>query len=762
MPLETLQLDDLNWGEMVVGIRRRIAAASAGEWTLHAPVDPGVTLLELFAYLLEQRLFWMDQVPDSLVRAALSLLGEQPRPTQAAATVMQFPEVDDVLVLPANSEITLDGSSPPQVFSTESEILLLPLQKQNQQREQLSLSINGLNRTADLEHGKILRLFPADGSAGEMKITFRLRQALPSEMENKSLSLLFELYDSGNPQPQWSPQFTDSDVDNGESSSECETEKKSTNGVEVPAPAAITWSYSGAGGTRHPFLANEVKDGTGGLRRSGVVMLPIKTDWEPESLDAGTHIYEFAIILTIDKSTFSAPPRLHRLIPNVVIATHRRETQEHLLRREWLPLPGNELALADLPEDKPRKDYPPIENTIKIQIRERDNGWHEWKPTSDLAFHGATNRVFVTNRALGKVSFGDGLTGRLPVLNDDGGGQFKVRYTVGGGTTGRLGANRRWTAQVNDKQIRAINVVQTAGGEEPETMAAFRERVVSKLRAPTRAVIADDYKQIALSVRGVAIKRAYAAIGFHPNFPCVPIPGAVTVFIVPDVSRPDVLDENFDETLVESAFVAAPVPDAGALSLVRNALDRARLAGTEVIVLPPYYREVKLSLVIESNAIERTSLSRRIKRSLYKFFDPLIGGDEGDGWPFGEPVRPSAILREAQRALGNDGTVVQIFVTFPGGPAPGHQIESITDGLFGDCSMLQKDSPAGELPGSTTSLGSKEEANFRNCNPGAVRAVVSAPEQTCSDVEIGAHRLVKLLPIELHFQRALESQGGLR
>ncbi|HEY9283481.1 MAG TPA: hypothetical protein VIP46_08510, partial [Pyrinomonadaceae bacterium] len=84
--LETVKLDDLTWGEMVAAVRRRVAAASAGQWTLHAPVDPGITLLELFAYLLEQRVYWMDQVPDSLVRGALSLLGERPRATQAAAT----------------------------------------------------------------------------------------------------------------------------------------------------------------------------------------------------------------------------------------------------------------------------------------------------------------------------------------------------------------------------------------------------------------------------------------------------------------------------------------------------------------------------------------------------------------------------------------------------------------------------------------------------------------------------------------------------
>ena len=82
MALDPIVLDDLDWKGMVDAIRRRIPAASDGQWTLHAPVDPGVTLLELFAWQLEQRLYHMDQVPDTLNRALLAMLGTRPRRTQ--------------------------------------------------------------------------------------------------------------------------------------------------------------------------------------------------------------------------------------------------------------------------------------------------------------------------------------------------------------------------------------------------------------------------------------------------------------------------------------------------------------------------------------------------------------------------------------------------------------------------------------------------------------------------------------------------------
>ena len=91
MTLAPLQLDDLTWDDMVAAIRRRIPAESQGNWTLHAPADPGITLLELFAFLTEQRLYWLNQVPDAFVVAVLRLLDlDAPRPAVPAATVLQI------------------------------------------------------------------------------------------------------------------------------------------------------------------------------------------------------------------------------------------------------------------------------------------------------------------------------------------------------------------------------------------------------------------------------------------------------------------------------------------------------------------------------------------------------------------------------------------------------------------------------------------------------------------------------------------------
>ena len=516
MSIEPVKLDDLTWNEMVNASRRRIPAASSGQWTLHAPVDPGITLLDLFAHLLEQRVYWMDHAPDSLIRGALSLLGEKPLPTQVAATVMHVLKVEDFLVVPRASRFTLTGSTPPLIFTADKRTLLLPFAEQ---REQVELWIGSDDRTADLGHGKVLRLFPADGKAAGVKIVFSLRKRLPKNIGPKQFSLLVELFESSNVTPHWSPKAP----------------------APPPAAAKITWFYSGANGERVPFAEGEVKDGTAGLRRSGLVTLPVKSDWEP-----AVNSFAYSLWMVVEKATFSAPPRLKRLLPNVVIARHQRKSIKHRLNREWLPLPGNELVIADLPENDILKDYPAIESTIGLKIRECDGKWHRWERTTDLDFHGPSDRVFVADRTLGTIKFGDGLTGRLPVLLNGSKEQLRIHYLVGGGAAGKLGASLRWNTSltaldgtpVKDSFV-AVNVVQTVGGEEPEIIQAFRERAAASLKARTRAVIREDFEEIARTVPGVAIKRAHAAVGFHPNHPCTPIPGAVTVFILPDVSRPE-------------------------------------------------------------------------------------------------------------------------------------------------------------------------------------------------------------------------------
>ncbi len=62
----------------------------APDWTNHNPSDPGVTLLELAAWMTDQILFRLNRVPEKNYVSFLNLLGITLEPARAARTILQF------------------------------------------------------------------------------------------------------------------------------------------------------------------------------------------------------------------------------------------------------------------------------------------------------------------------------------------------------------------------------------------------------------------------------------------------------------------------------------------------------------------------------------------------------------------------------------------------------------------------------------------------------------------------------------------------
>src|SRR5690349_21858004 len=77
-------LDNRSYDQLRDELVKRIAVY-APEWTDYNESDPGIALLELFAYLGESMLYQFNQIPDTTRLEFLRLLGVQPR----AATVAQ-------------------------------------------------------------------------------------------------------------------------------------------------------------------------------------------------------------------------------------------------------------------------------------------------------------------------------------------------------------------------------------------------------------------------------------------------------------------------------------------------------------------------------------------------------------------------------------------------------------------------------------------------------------------------------------------------
>jgi hypothetical protein len=75
MPLPVPRLDDRTFAELVRE-GESLIPRYGGEWTDRNASDPGVTLVELFAWLTETAIYQLDRIPPASVEAFVRLLGE--------------------------------------------------------------------------------------------------------------------------------------------------------------------------------------------------------------------------------------------------------------------------------------------------------------------------------------------------------------------------------------------------------------------------------------------------------------------------------------------------------------------------------------------------------------------------------------------------------------------------------------------------------------------------------------------------------------
>src|SRR5690349_23714959 len=80
-------LDDRSYEQLRDELIKRMPVY-AREWTDHNESDPGIALLELFAFLGESVLYRFNQIPETTKIEFLRLLGVRPRPAAPATAVL--------------------------------------------------------------------------------------------------------------------------------------------------------------------------------------------------------------------------------------------------------------------------------------------------------------------------------------------------------------------------------------------------------------------------------------------------------------------------------------------------------------------------------------------------------------------------------------------------------------------------------------------------------------------------------------------------
>jgi predicted phage baseplate assembly protein len=628
--LPELELDTLDWNDLVDLARRAIPAASEGQWTLHAPVDPGITLLELFAAELEQRLFMLDQVPDTLVRAVMRLLlgpAGGPRPAVAATAVLALDTITGPVVLPAGAELEQAGPGPPLVLTTEHAVLVVPGARITR------LLVGETDTWPRLRAGEPVALFGPDGrsearvhvSAGAPAAEHRLYLALDQPAAglgwvDDQVRRVF-LDEDGQPVP-----------------------PGRLGALAAPAERTLAWTAV-VGNQRWPL---QVEDATAGLRTSGVVRLRPPAN---RSFPAA-----FAIRVTGPDTGAPVHPVVSAVTVNAVVARHRRRVQRELAVDASLPTPNREVELlAPGPdEEQPADRVVDGRGLVRLAVRRPDGTRERWASVDDLAFSGPAQRHLQVDRERGVLRFGDGTAGRIPRW--PAGTAITATYWVGGGVPPEVGPGVGF-ASAGGRPVSGSTVTRLRWGQEPESMEAARARAAQELSSGARAVTADDLEAVVRGVPGVRLARVHVQPGLDPGHPGVAVPDAVTLVCVPAVRRlgPD-----------DRRAVPAPDLDDWSLTALACALERARLVGSQLAVRGPAYRRLDLEAELAVRAADRAGVLRRAEQQLRQFLDPLAGGPAGDGWDFGAAVRPADLSARLQRGLGRQAEVTAVRVTEAG------------------------------------------------------------------------------------------------
>src|SRR5215470_5196200 len=87
------KLDDRNFHDIVAEAISMIPRY-APEWTNHNPSDPGITLIELAAWMTDLLIYRLNQVPEKNYVAFLNLLGIKLRAPRAAKALVRFTLVE--------------------------------------------------------------------------------------------------------------------------------------------------------------------------------------------------------------------------------------------------------------------------------------------------------------------------------------------------------------------------------------------------------------------------------------------------------------------------------------------------------------------------------------------------------------------------------------------------------------------------------------------------------------------------------------------
>jgi predicted phage baseplate assembly protein len=574
-------------------ITARISAFTS-DWKPPPRGDAGTALVKLFSEQAEPVLQRVNRLPEKQLVELLRTAGVEPAPPTPASAILELtvsPAAPQSVLVPRGFQVgarPANGKGDLVIFETDADLWAAPAtigEKQLQEGERFRLLAGD---------GRLLP-FGADAPIGAALWIGLASASAPTP----ELALGFELTPlQGRPPP------------------------VSAGGVAPlplgPAPL-LSWEFV----DQDQFVRAEViEDGTANLQRSGILRLRAPRQWRPgrpAGMAAGAPFRWLRVRIAAGR--FSSAPSLELIKINVVHSIAARTIFGEVLE----PVPdggGRRFRVSQVPV---------LPGSMVIEIDEGDAGGalQQWTEVSDLRQWGPETRVFELDAASGEVRFGDGIHGaEVPRGFRN---VVAARYQTGGGASGAVDKDQITTLLKSAPFVtQATNPLPASGGTDEEPREETLLRGPQEIRARDRAVTLADYELLALRASGAQVARAHAVSGLHPALPGRAIPGVVGVLVVPP------------------ARGSGPyLPDELTLGAVATWLsEKVAPAGVTVVAGAPRYHLVRVEaqVVIEPTVDEVAAITAALD-ALNTYVDPLRGGDDGQGWPFGGTLRYAPLVR---------------------------------------------------------------------------------------------------------------------
>ena len=670
MPIQLPNLDDRTYRQLVDEMLARVPVHTP-EWTQFGEADPGVTLLELFAFLGENLLYRANQIPERNRLKFLQLLNLPLRPATPARALVTLANTRGPLTAQTLSAgLVLKAGQIP--FQTDRGLEVLPLEGQAFFKRPLEnpdaailTAYRDLFRSyypdradAPITLYETVALDPNTGmTLAANRLDGVLWIALLRRASDKTVALAdvrAALAGRTLSLGLWP------DTRNSSTSTTSSRTLLPGNYLERSEDLALDFHLPAADASGK-LLALDARL-SGDLKRGAAyaeVTLPGKEALVyPDTLDP------------LEAGVGDLPPSLEDtdLAPRLItwLRISPRQSAGSGVRLLWagahaLPavqvqaIHGETLGRGSGARDQTVRlsRTPVVAGSVKLTSTGID-GAQAWQEIDDLyaappeLVGGATARVFRLDPESGEIRFGDGLRGARPPYNTE----LRADYRICQGAKGNVTAHAINAGAGLPPGFTVDNPVAAWGGSDAESAADGEKRITRHLRHRDRLVTAEDYRDLTERTPGIDVARVEVLPAYKPDMGASAagdVPGAVTLMVLPkhDGVNPE-----------------APQPDRAFLDAICTWLQPRRLITTELVVTGPRYRDLWLSVGLRPNPdIAFAEAAQRVKDALAAFLSPLPDDasqpDPGrleditpGGWPLNTPVIRLQLWAVASRVPG--------------------------------------------------------------------------------------------------------------